>query len=653
MASDRIKGITVEIGGDTQGLNKAIKATNSEIKSTQNELKQVDRLLKLDPTNIDLLRQRQDLLKKSVGETQTKLDALKKAKEQADKDMAAGTQVNQEEYRRLEREIVATEQSLTDLKKQAAESNAVLSQIGAVADGVADKANKVADATKGISAAAAGALAGIGGMAYKAMTLSDDLNTLAKQSGFSTEELQKMQYAADRIDVSMETITGAAAKLKKNMVSDSADTVAAFDQLGVSVRDSNGELRDSTDVFFETVEALSHIENETERDTMAMQLFGKSADQLAGIIDDGGAALNELGQEAEDLGLIIDQQTLDSLNSMNDQVDKLKAQSLATLATSGAKAAEVLMPIFEQVVEKIGALLEWIGTLDEDTIKMILTVLAVVAAISPIAGIIGKVAGAISALMPILSTIFSALGTLISTIGIIPIAIAAVIAAIAIFGDDIQRILGNVDQFLQGVFAKDWSESFGLMGTVLNGFMDTVKSIWDAIKLIFDGIIDFVRGVFTGDWERAWKGVQEIFGGIFDGLIALAKAPLNAIISLLNGAISGLNDLIDGLNDMSFDVPDWVPKLGGKSFSLNIPNIPKIPMLASGGIVTNGNSAVVGEAGAELLTVQGGKAIVQPLGRQMPTITMNNVFNGYDSATGAAAARDLAAQINRALGGVY
>lgn len=653
MASDRIRGITVEIGGDTQGLNKALKSTNAEIRSTQNELKQVDRLLKLDPTNIDLLRQRQDLLKKSVGETQTKLDALKKAKAAADKDMAAGTQVNQEEYRRLEREIVATEQSLTDLKKQAAESNAVLAQIGAVADGVADKANKVAGATKGISAAAAGAITAIGGMAYKAMTLSDDLNTLAKQSGFTTEELQKMQYAADRIDVSMETITGAATKLKKNMVSDSADTVAAFDQLGVSVRDSNGELRSSTDVFFDVVEALSHIENETERDVLAMQLFGKSADQLAGIIDDGGAALNELGQEAEDLGLIIDQQTLDSLNAMNDQVDKLKAQSLATLATSGAKAAEVLMPIFEAVVEKIGEVLEWIGSLDEGTIKMILTVLAVVAAISPIAGIIGKVAGAISALMPILSTVFTALGTIISTIGIIPIAIAAVIAAIALFGDEIQTKLTAVDEFLQGVFARDWTDSFGAMGAVLNGFSYTVKTIWDSIRTIFNGIIDFIRGVFTGDWERAWLGVQEIFGGIFDGLVDLAKAPLNSIIALMNGAISGLNDLIDGLNDISFDVPDWVPHFGGESFSLNIPNIPNIPYLANGGIVTNGNSAIVGEAGAEMLTVQGGKAIVQPIGRQMPTITMNNTFNGYDSATGAAAARDLVAQINRALGGVY
>lgn len=653
MASDRIKGITVEIGGDTQGLNKALKSTNSEIKKTQSELKQVDRLLKLDPTNIDLLRQRQDLLKKSVGETQTKLDALKKAKEQADKDMAAGTQVNQEEYRRLEREIVATEQSLTDLKKQAAESNAVLAQIGAVADGVAEKANKVASATKGISAAAAGALTAIGGAAYKAMTLSDDLNTLAKQSGFTTEELQKMQYAADRIDVSMETITGAAAKLKKNMVSDSADTVAAFEKLGVSVRDNNGELRSSTEVFYDVVSGLSRIENETERDTMAMQLFGKSADQLAGIIDDGGAALNALGDEAESLGLIIDQQTLDSLNAMNDQVDKLKAQSLATLATSGAKAAEVLMPIFETVVEKIGEVLEWIGSLDEGTIKMILTVLAVVAAISPIAGIIGKVAGAISALMPILSTVFTALGTIISTIGIIPITIAAVIAAIALFGDEIQTKLTAVDEFLQGVFARDWTDSFGAMGTVLNGFMYTVKTIWDAIKTIFDGIIDFVRGVFTGDWERAWLGVQEIFGGIFDGLVDLAKAPLNSIIALMNGAISGLNDLIDGLNDISFDVPDWVPHFGGESFSLNIPNIPNIPYLASGGIVTNGNSAVVGESGAELLTVQGGRAIVQPLGRQLSAITMNNTFNGYDSAAGAAAARDLAAQINRALGGVY
>lgn len=638
--AERIKGITVEIGGDTTGLNKALKGTNAEIKNTQNELKAVERALKLDPKNTDLLRQRQELLTRAIGQTSEKVDALKKAKERADKEMAEGTEVNQEEYRKLVREIATTQSSLNDLEKKARESNSVLVNVGEAAGKVAEGADKVAKATKGASAVAGGALAGIAGAAYKAVTASDDLNTLAKQSGFTTAEIQKMQYAADRIDVPMESITGAASKMRKQL-SGSGESFAA---LGVEIRDSNGELRNSSDIFYDTIDALSKIENETERDVAAMAIFGKGADELAGIIDDGGAALRELGDEAERSGLIMSQETLDGLNVVNDEIDRLKAKSAATLATSGAKAMQALLPIFDKVVEKIDQLLNWIGSLDEGDMKLLTTILAIVAAISPVASIISKIAGTISTIMPIINTV-------ITTVGALPLAIIALVTAIALFGDEIQRVLQQVDDFLQNVFAVDWSEQFGFFGDVLNGFLANFQNIWASIKMIFDGIIDFIRGVFTLDWERAWTGVQEIFGGIFGGLIELAKAPFNAIIGLMNGVVEGVNKMIRGLNRLHFDIPDWVPGIGGESFGLSLPEISKIPFLANGGILTSG-SAIVGEAGPELVTVSGGRAVVEPLNRGV-TVTMNNTFNGYDSAAGAAAARDLAAQINRALGRAY
>lgn len=205
------------------------------------------------------------------------------------------------------------------------------------------------------------------------------------------------------------------------------------------------------------------------------------------------------------------------------------------------------------------------------------------------------------------------IGALTSPIAIVSGAVVALVTLIALKGDEIQAILQKVDDFLQNIFAMDFKEVFGpVLGEILNGFFKTVKDIWDSIKKVFDGIIDFIRGVFTGDWERAWNGVKEIFGGIFDGLVALAKAPLNGIISILNGAINGINSLLNGLNKIQINVPDWVPFLGGKSFGINIPNIPNIPYLAKGGILSSG-SAVVGEAGPELLTMAGNRAVVQPL----------------------------------------
>lgn len=192
-----------------------------------------------------------------------------------------------------------------------------------------------------------------------------------------------------------------------------------------------------------------------------------------------------------------------------------------------------------------------------------------------------------------------------------------------------------------------------MLGEYLNAFFANVQNIWNAIMEIFTGVIDFIRGVFTGDWERAWQGVQTIFKGIFDGLVAVAKSPINGIIGLLNMAINAINELINGLNSLSFDVPEWVPFLGGKSWGFNLPNLPNIPYLAKGGTVLSG-SAIVGEAGPELLTVGPGGTRVQPLtntggagGKGFTPVTVGEMnFYGYTPQQ----SREMAREINRELG---
>ena len=176
-----------------------------------------------------------------------------------------------------------------------------------------------------VTASATAAATGLTALTLKSALAADDLNTMAKQSGFSTADIQKWQYASDLIDVSIDDIVKSAGKMKKNMISTSKTTIAAWDQLGVKVEDGNGQLRDSTTVFYETLTALSKVQNETERDTLAMTIFGKSADSLAGIVDDGGAALQELADKAEKAGVILSQDTLDGANALNDKVDTLKA----------------------------------------------------------------------------------------------------------------------------------------------------------------------------------------------------------------------------------------------------------------------------------------------------------------------------------------
>ena len=119
------------------------------------------------------------------------------------------------------------------------------------------------------------------------------------------------------------------------------------------------------------------------------------------------------------------------------------------------------------------------------------------------------------------------------------------------------------------------------LGAVIGNIMDVASGIFNALG----GVIDFITGIFTGNWKKAWNGVKDIFSGVFKSLVSIVKAPLNGIIGLLNAAISALNILIGGLNTISFDVPSWVPYIGGKKFGFNIPEIPKIPYLAQGAVI--------------------------------------------------------------------
>lgn len=607
MAGGKIRGITLEIGGDTSGLSKSLKEVNGDLKDTQKQLKDVDKLLKLDPKNTELLRQKQELLAKAIEQTETKLDTLKKAQETMDQN---GIDKNSDQYMALQREIIETERSMTDLKNAAEKiptaaekAQAALKKVGDTADKVAKGAKNVADKTRALSAAAGGLLTAIGGAAYKAVTAADDLNALAQQTGFTTAELQKMQYASAVVDVDFQTMTAAAAKLTKQLGSNEKKITA----LGVKTRKADGSFKDVNEIFYNTLNALAKIENETERDVAAMDIFGKSANELAGIIDDGGAALKELGNEAESLGLILSQETLDSLNETNDQLDKMKAQAQQAFIEFGATAMEALLPALELVLDKVGQLLQWLGSLNSEQLQAIITVLAVVAAISPLASMISGVATAVKGVSAAISFLIA--NPIVALIA----AIVGLVILIGTKGDEIKAKLQGLDDWLQGVFARDWTETFGpVLGGVLNRFFDTVKTIWDAVKKIFDGLIDFIRGVFTGDWERAWNGIKEILGGVWDLMVGVIKSPINRIISMVNFMIDAINSAIGAINKIHVNIPDWVPKIGGSSFGFNIGSIGHIPMLANGGVLTSG-SAIVGEAGAEMLTMQGGKAVVRPL----------------------------------------
>lgn len=578
-----IKGITIEIGGDTTGLDKALKGVNSQAKSAQQELKEVNKALKLDPGNVELLEQKQRALADAVSATSEKLDLLKEAQKQAADQLARG-EIGQEQYDALTREIVKTEAELKKATKEADNFSVTLEKAKTSLNKVGSAAETVAQKTKGLSTAAGGALAAIGGLALKSAASADELNTLSKQTGITTDDLQKMQYAADLVDVSVENITGAMTKMKKGMAEGDFGK-AAFETLGVSVRDASGELRNSNEVFYEVLQALSQIPNETERDTIAMEIFGKSADQLAGIIDDGGAALKAYGDEAENLGLILDTETLTSLNDVNDTIDKLKAQAGAELAKAGAEALEALTPVLETVIDKLSQLFEWIGNLDQSQMETIITILAVVAAISPIAGIIASICGAITSFLTIWPQV-QAVGAAIKAFALAN-PMALVVAAVILLGT---------------IIAANWDK-----------IKPILEAAWQKVKTVFDAIAEKIQSAMD-KVKAAFEVVKGIVLGIWDGIVNGIKSKINVIIGFMNKLISKINGVAQKANGF----------LG--TIGVNIPTIAQIPYLAEGGVVSAG-SAVVGEAGAELLTMKNGQAHVQPLA------TTTNTYNTYNQTS--------------------
>lgn len=624
-SKSRIAGITVEIDGETQGLSDALGKVNGKIGNVQRNLSDVNRLLKLDPTNTELLRQKQQLLGKEIGYTETKLKGLKDAEKEVQEQFERG-EISENQYNALKREIAATEISLRDLKSEAEKTEKAVKGIDEKpVEEVADAAD---DAEKELKSA--GKEASNFGDYLKADAIVEGAKGIISSLRDVAEETKEYQKIMASLETSSERAGYSAEQTKETymqlygVLSDdqtAATTTANLQALGFS-QEQLTKMTNAAIGAWATygdsipIDGLAEAINETAK---TGTVTGTLADALnwAGVSED---AFNEKLATASDsteranmiLQQLADQGLVEAGEAWQEQNKTLveSNQAQAELQEQMAELGELIQPVITKIVEAVSEVLGWFNSLDDGTQTIILAIIGLVAAIGPLISIIGGVSTALTFLAA------NPVVLVIAAIALLVAAIVALVALIATKGDEIQALLQKFDDFLQNIFAKDWTEVFGpVLGEALNGFFATLKNIWDSIKKIFDGIIDFIRGVFTGDWERAWNGIKEIFGGIFDGLVALAKSPINGIITILNGAINGINTLIRGLNNIKINVPSWVPKLGGKSFKFNVSQIGNIPYLYNGGTLSQG-SAIVGEAGPEILTQIGNKAIVQPLTSQ-------------------------------------
>lgn len=585
----RIAGITIKIGANTSELQKSLKGLDSTLKKTQSNLKDVNRLLKFDPGNTQLLAQKQKNLETAIKGTRLRVNELKTALE--------GVAEGSEEWDALQREIVDTEQQLKRLETEYRNFGSVGAQqvaaVGAKMQEAGEKISGVGQKLMPVSAAAGALLAAMGKLGLSAVQSADELNTLAKQTGISTEELQKMQYASDLVDVSLESITGAVRKMKAKM--DPANET--FQQLGVSVTDADGQLRDATSVFYDTIAALSQVSNETERDQLAMELFGKSADELAGIIDDGGAALREYGKEAEDLGLILSQDTLDALNETNDTVDRMKATFRGAFGKLGATIATTFAPAVEKAAELAKKLADRIANLSPEQVQLISKIAGVAAALAPVLVIGGKLVSGVGKVLTLAPKIATAVKLVTAVVNPIPLLIAAAVAAAVAAGIWLYNHWEEVKAWAQGVAAavsEKWNALKDAVVNAVQALRDKAAAAWDAVKQTVTKAVANIYSAVVAKFNaikatasNVWNGIKTSVTSAFDSAKAAISttastiyssviSKFNAIRSVAGGIWTGIkNSVSSAINGARDAVSSAIDKIKGFfNFEISWPHIP-------------------------------------------------------------------------------
>lgn len=320
-----IKGITIEIGSDTKKFKSGLKDLNQSAKDLQRELTAVNKALKHDPKNTDLLRQKQELLTKSVSETKSKLEALKAAKEKADKDMASGTEVNQEEYRRLVREISTTKNSLKNLTKEMKNFGSVSAQqIAAAGEDVQEFGGKIETVGKKVSVASATSAAALGASVKLASDYTDAVAKVGTVADLQSVSLEKLRD--DMLQLSTETGRGAGeiADATYQAISASVDTADAVSFVGTSVGLAKAG-------FLETADAVDVLTTIINAYGLEASDAGRLSDILIQTQNDGKTTVNELSQS---MGQVIPLASAYGVNIEN------LAASYAQLTKNGVATAQ-------------------------------------------------------------------------------------------------------------------------------------------------------------------------------------------------------------------------------------------------------------------------------------------------------------------------
>lgn len=551
MAGD-IKGITIEFRGETTKLSKALNKIKDETKGVDTSLKDVNKALKFNPGNIELLGQKQIELKRKIEQTKEKLEAFKEAQRSLD---ASGVDKTSSEYMEVRRNIIQAESQAKYFNAELKKTEAAISPLGKLGSQFQDVGGKITAAGHALaplSKLGAAVAGGLGALAVKAGRAADDLNTLSKTSGINTQQLQLYAASADLVDVSVEDMAKSQTKLKKNMLSASqgtGDAARAFDMLGVNVKGADGHLRNQDEVFQEVIQKLGTMSNETERDALAMQIFGKSATALNPMIEDMGKTYKLVTDTMKKNKIkFVDQETLDQANAFNDQIDIMKFIATTAFQQIGSKLAAYLVPAITKVQEVFSHFMGIISNLSGRTLAIITGIGGGFAVIAPtlliVGGLVTKMGLAFSGLSKIMPGLGAGLKGVFGFLKANPIIlIISAIAALALIlsktGLSVEELSGKINGFITSVVGK--------LPGIVNGIVALLPRVLDAILKMLPVIIDAAVTLFTAIVNALPQIIPQLIQGFVTLINGLVSAMPTLIPILVNGAVTLFQAIVNAL----------------------------------------------------------------------------------------------------------
>lgn len=422
-----------------------------------------------------------------------------------------------------------------------------------------------------------------------------------------------------------------------NMAKPSKQTAEAMDALGLSLTDSSGKIKPLNSLMTEMREKFSGL-TEAQKTQYAAAIAGKTG--MSGLLAVVNAtdkdfksvtdSINNSAGAAENMYKVAN-------DNLNGSLTELKSKAESIAITIGDK----LSPYIKKFVGVLQGWADKINNLDDKQMDMIVKIAGVAAAVGPVLLIVGKavktfgtVVRTVGKVTKAIGTVrkgFSAAGKIFGLLNIKVLIVIAVIAALAGIAYLVYKNWDKIKAFFIGLgekfkeFGQKVKDTFeriktkctetvtniigkvkgfvGKMidsGGVIGAVFQDIRNRISALKEIFSNVIGFIKNVFTGNWKAAWENVKGIFSGIFHGLIAAAKAPLNGVIGLINGAIGAINKI-------HVKIPDWVPGIGGKEFGASFK---KIPYLAKGTPYFKGGTAVINEKGGEIVDLPRGTRVI-------------------------------------------